>query len=118
MQNCKESILEKIGLLSSLDLKLARFIDSFPKTFHSASELPLTSLFDLQELLNSFKNEPSRADLINEGVCSLCCHSFNIRGIVEDGVSSVVTYNGNEKYHSFCINFWLNKVLANKHKNK
>jgi hypothetical protein len=35
MQTCKETLLEKVGLLSSLDLKFARLLESFPSRFHS-----------------------------------------------------------------------------------
>jgi hypothetical protein len=35
MQICKETLLEKVGLLSSLDLKFARLLESFPSKFYS-----------------------------------------------------------------------------------
>jgi hypothetical protein len=65
----------------------------------------------LQTLLSEVKESQRRGHLTEEGTCHLCCHSFSVRGIIEDGVASIVTYNG-ARYHSFCINFWLNKVMT------
>ena len=64
----------------------------------------------LIEVKESHRRGGQQQFAMEEGTCHLCCHSFAVRGIIEDGVASVVTYNG-ARYHSFCINFWLNKVM-------
>lgn len=57
------------------------------------------------DLLSQVKEEGKRHELISEGVCSMCCNEFHSESL------KVVSYNG-LKYHSYCINFQLNKVVV------
>ena len=74
--------------------------------------MPYDSLENMENLLFQLNDQVKRqTNFIEEGTCQMCSHSLAIKDIVVDGVAQVVTYNG-KKYHSFCINFWLNKVLS------
>lgn len=104
IETCKSSMTDLLNRLSDLDPIIERILASKDKN------LSLCDLDNVEELLLQYKRE-QRDQLVLERVCTLCCNSFDIRGLLNIG--TIVPYNG-QKYHSFCINYWINKVKTNR----
>jgi len=56
MQQCKETLMEKIGVIGSLDMQMSRMIDSFPSEFYSSKNIELDNLEGIEGIIRKIKD--------------------------------------------------------------